>query len=191
MAETLLSPSGVLLYGRVVEDLEFKLKKPSDTLPGAGSDDPPPRLGNNKFLQMQLEAYASTAGDARQPKIARIYAFSYEGHYYDLAKPALFLVHGPGVDAERHVPGVSAGTKGRAARAPDKTDRSGVAATPRSFSEDMQVWAYDKGDFSIRMDVETGTFEQILLDVEMSTDRLGMTFSGKTVRLRGSLGGGD
>jgi hypothetical protein len=60
-----------------------------------------------------------------------------------------------------------------------------------SFSDDMMVWAYDKSDLSIRLDAETGTFEQILLDIELSTDRLGMTFSGKTVRIRGPHGGGD
>src|SRR5262249_45083039 len=134
--------------------------------------------GTNLFLQGQLRAAGTT--------IARIYGFSYEGHYYDMARPALFLVHGPGQPAER--PGAP---PNRAAGAPDGTDRTGFASTARSFSEDMRVWAYDKGDLSIRFDVETGSFEQILLHVELSTDRLGMTFSGKTVRLRGPLGGGD
>lgn len=189
MPETLLTPSAVLLYGRELEDLTFSVRRPSDTLPGPNTEDEPPRLGDNKFLQKQLEAHPPDEDgnlDERRPKIARIYGFSYEGHYYDLAKPALFLVHGPGVRASGQLPG-----NAKVARAPARTERAGTAATAKSFPDDMQAWAYDKGDFSIRMDVETGTFEQILLDVEMSTDRLNITFAGKHVRLRGPLGGGD
>jgi hypothetical protein len=55
----------------------------------------------------------------------------------------------------------------------------------------MMVWAYDKGDFTIRMDVESGTFDQILLETELSTDRVRMTFAGQTARLRGPTGGSD
>ncbi len=29
------------------------------------------------------------------------------------------------------------------------------------------MWEYDKGDFSIRLDVETGPFEQILLEAAL------------------------
>jgi len=166
MSERLLFPSRVLLYGRVVVDLTIG--------PQAGITEDVPLLGANTFLQQQIAPSATAP-----PQIARIYGFSYEGHYYDLARPALFLVHGPGVDADP-VPGT-----------PANVDRSGVGATAKTFPGDMKVWAYDKGDFSIRLDVETGTLEQILLHVELSTDRLGMTFSGKTVRLRGPLGVGD
>ena len=35
---------------------------------------------------------------------------------------------------------------------------------------DMKVWVYDKGDFSMRLDVETGTFEHILLDAELDEE---------------------
>ena len=30
------------------------------------------------------------------------------------------------------------------------------------------MWVYDKGDFSMRLDVETGSLEQILLEAEVS-----------------------
>ena len=178
MPETLESVSCVKLFGRVVTDLN--IGAPPAPSPGPPAPPPvqPPNLGTNLFLQGQLRAAGAT--------IARIYGFSYEGHYYDLARPALFLVHGPGQVAERPGP-----PPNRGARAPDETDRTGIAYTPKSFSEDMRVWAYDKGDLSIRFDVETGSFEQILLHVELSTDRLGLAFSGKAVRLRGPLGGND
>ncbi len=187
MAERLLFPSRVLLYGRVVVDLTIGPQ-------GAAIPEAVPLLGDNRFLQRQLDPPGAVPADA--PQIARIYGFSYEGHYYDLAKPALFVVHGPGVDAERPVPGPpgaggAAGPPSRVARAPDGTDRSGVASTPRSFSEDMMVWAYDKGDFSIRMDVETGTFEQILLEAELSADRIKIQYAGQKARLRGDRGPGN
>ena len=89
MAETLLSPSNVLLYGRAIDDLSIK--------PGSHEPGPSPRKGHNNFLDKQLQG--------KDCKLARIYGFSYEGHYYDLAKPALFLVHGDGVDADTRADG--------------------------------------------------------------------------------------
>jgi len=54
----------------------------------------------------------------------------------------------------------------------------------------MMVWAYDKGDFSIRMDVRTGPLDQILLEAEVSTDALRTSFSGMKARMRPPGGGG-
>jgi hypothetical protein len=175
MAERLLSPSRVLLYGRVVEDLQVGFR------PGAVPPEPVPASGANTFLQNQL------AGAGAQ--FARIYGFCYEGHYYDLAKPALFLVHGAGVAADP--PGAGAGAPNRrVARAPAEVDHSGIGATATSFPDDMMVWAYDKGDFSIRMDIETGPLDQILLEAELSNERLKMAFGGQHARLRTPGGGG-
>ena len=127
----------------------------------------------NNFLQEQLKDPTS--------QLARIYGFSFEGQYYDLAKPALFLVHGPGEVADRVV-----GTDARYARAPEEADRTGVAAQGYSFSEDIRVWSYDTGDYSIRLDVETGTFEQILLDAETRLNKLEGTYTGASARISGA-----
>lgn len=126
MPETLLSPSNILLYGRELVDLQIVNPPPppsgsppnnnppssglplDDVQPPGGGDGPdgpagtlpppppPPRLGSNNFLQAQLASPGA--------RLARIYAFSYEGHYYDLAAPALFVVHGPGRDPEAFRP---------------------------------------------------------------------------------------
>ena len=170
MPETLQSPSCILLYGRLVTDLNVG----PNAVAAANPPPPPvpvqpPHLGMNASLQDQLAAPGAT--------IARIYGFTYEGHYYDLSRPALFLVHGPGDPAGRMLPG-------GAAAAPEEADKLGVAATAKSFPHDMMVWAYDKGDFSIRMDVQTGPFEQILLEAELSSEKLKTTFSGAKVRMR-------
>ncbi len=176
MAETLLSVSGILLYGRKMVDLEVK----PENIPNGGPKDPA-RNGDNLFLSKQLKDYPS--GDP-QPTLARMYGFSYEGHYYDLAKPIVFLVHGDGVNPES-LPG-SMGAEYRMARGPDNSDLTGVATQFGSFSSDIKVWAYDKGDFTIRMDIETGPFERILLDAELNSERLRSHYSGQKVRIRNS-----
>jgi hypothetical protein len=53
------------------------------------------------------------------------------------------------------------------------------------------VWVYDKGDFSLRMDVRTGPLEQILLEGELSSDVLKTFFGGASARLRTPQGGGS
>jgi hypothetical protein len=106
-------------------------------------------LGRNKQLDQQLEE------DAR---FARIYGFSYEGTYFELPSPTLFLVQGEGESATDNLP------DDHASRAPFNPSRSGVAAADFQFADDIMVWAYDKADYTIRMDVATGMFEQVLLD---------------------------
>jgi hypothetical protein len=142
----------------------------------------PPRVGDNNFLQHQLDVDRQDV--ARRPNLARIYAFSYEGHYYDLAKPAIFLVHGPGSDPEAWRPATSL-PDARVDRAPSDADRSGIARTSTSFAEDMRVWSYDKGDFSIRLDSESGTLEQILLQAELRPDKQQSYYSGQNAFVSG------
>src|SRR5215470_13891245 len=124
MPESLQSPSCILLYGRLVTDLNVRANAVAVANPPPLGPPPlavppvqPPHLGANASLQRQLAAPGAT--------IARIYGFTYEGHYYDLSRPALFLVHGPGDPAGRVLPGAAAG----AATAPEEADRLGVAAT--------------------------------------------------------------
>jgi len=117
------------------------------------------RLGQNKQLEEQL------ADDSR---FARIYGFSYEGAYYELPSPTLFLVHGEGESATAG--NRPAGVRAHASRAPTDPSTSGVAAADFQFADDIMVWAYDKADYTIRMDVVTGMFEQTLLDIYFGFD---------------------
>ena len=194
MPETLLTPTGIKLFGRVESSLT--LSKP---VPGSNPSNPKANptgfIGSNNFLAQQLNDANST--------LARIYGFSYEGHYYDLPKPALFVVHGPGTP-------VDVGARDRTT-----VDTSGVVAKEWEFSStpgtpgsgpaaaavgtpDLMMWEYDKGDFSLRLDIESGPFEQILLaaclrggpayssgsDLRMSGSDLRM--SGSDLRMSGS-----
>ncbi len=186
MVESLLSPSNVLIYGRIITDLtvgqqldpdiaEQPAPPPIDTTVSENGDPaqrniavpaPPPKVGQNRFLARQL-----AADDAA---FARIYGFSYEGCYYDLAPPAIFLVHGEGTDPEEIRPDA-----GRISRAPADADRTGLAYTDSSFSEDIRVWSYDKSDFTMRLDPLSGTFEDILIAYEL--DNM-MAFGGTSAR---------
>jgi uncharacterized membrane protein YgcG len=166
MPESLLSISEVLVYGRVLTDIQFNYQAPPDDVPSPdpsnGDCAPPPRpplgLGANALLQRQFAIDPETGFG---PNFARIYGFSFDGGYYDLDAPILLLVHGPGAVAERFA------SDPRASRAPESPDRSGSAAQEHSFADDIRVWSYDKGDFTVRMDSLTGPIEDILLKMEL------------------------
>lgn len=143
MPETLLSPSQIKLYGRELTDLTIKPRKEGEP------------IGANRFLWEQL-----TDGVPKDPQacFARIYAFSYEGHFYELNSPSIFLVQGDGQPATKK-PG-----------SPGTVDESGVPAKGWDFMEDIKMWEYDKGDFSMRLDVDSGQFEQILLEATLQPE---------------------
>lgn len=198
MAESLLSTTNVLLYGRVLDDLQIAHPEvPSPFHDGPAADCPGVEvhqqgLGANRFLREQLEHRGPEDVDEEErdfdARLARIYGFSYEGQYFDLAVPAIFLVHGEGAIAERPV-----GDRPRASRAPEVADRSGTGAQEHSFSDDMRVWSYDKGDFSLRMDVDAGPLDQILLEAELALETAQAQHSGARVsgaRARGARVGG-
>lgn len=167
MTETLLSPSNVLIFGRVVEDLSI-------VAPAATATHSPfvvARPGPIGELQESLVFAAA--------KIARIYGFSYENYYYDLPRPVLFLVHGAGTPASEAKPGGPAQNKARAAAQPSLT---GLGEMDFQFADDLMVWSYDKADYTIRMDVETGMFEDVLLAAMLGDGPGGMDAAGMSAR---------
>jgi hypothetical protein len=87
MPETLLTPTTIKLFGRVVRDLAISRPTP---IPNPNY----PLRGDNNFLQQQIIDTTS--------QFARIYGFSYEGTYYDLPRPSIFLVHGIGASLTRN-----------------------------------------------------------------------------------------
>ena len=172
MPETLLTSSGIKLYGRVVLDIfTWQAARAAAVAAGATAEKwdanapPPPYagLGSNTFLKNQL-AHPQT-------RLARIYGFSFEGHNYTLPKPALFLVHTEGTEVIVHGPeAFAADTTGGGHTT---LDASGVIARDWEFAasdpktKDLKMWEYDKGDFSIRLDIETGPFEEVLLEAAL------------------------
>ncbi|TDJ44769.1 MAG: hypothetical protein E2O52_07660 [Gammaproteobacteria bacterium] len=170
MPETLLSASNILLFGRCVTDLSIENVEhdPHRAIRGRDGD------GN---CQLETLIDKSVPGAVDRANFARIYGVSFEGQFYDLPAPMLFLVHGDGEDAETAV-----AADVRQSRAPDVSDRSGLGAQDFSFADGLRVWSYDKADYTVRMDVETGMFEQLLFDVMFGDDRLGGGMAGASVR---------
>ena len=201
--ETLLSASAVKLYGRVIRGLNIKLENARD------------ELGNNRFLRAQLEAQIDSAGNPAPPRLARIYGFSYYGRYTPLSRPAIFLVHGRGTPASPQAPAVlqkdptkqgvfvvdvekdneepennsDAASKGpfvgRLSTGPNDIDRTGEAAKNAEFAAGIRVWEYDRADFSLRLDIDSGPLERILIDREEVGEDMPY-FRGQRTRLRGS-----
>jgi hypothetical protein len=168
--ETLLSVSAVHLIGRLLSDLTVVGKNDPDDKARPGGK------GANTFLRNQLRNDA--AG------FARIFYFSFEGGLFELARPALFLVHGGGIELDWPPP--TDPNFGRMARSAGNATLTGLGWQYGTFASDMKVWVYDKGDFSMRLDAESGTLEQILLSTECGNVAAGWS-NGVMARSSGSL----
>lgn len=84
----------------------------------------------------------SAAGSKK--KFARIYGFSYSGVYYDMMTPTIFLVEGGGIPAkDSKEPG------------PDSEDKP--------FYAELKAWTCTEAETTVRLEYETGRFEQVLL----------------------------
>jgi hypothetical protein len=152
MNESLLSPSNIILFGRLFPLYWVEVKERK--IEGDAELDDPKRekgLGSNRFLRDQLRAPGA--------RLARIYSFSYEGTFYNLPKPAIYLVHGDGTPIREFAP-IAAGKASVSA--------SGVAARDFGFELDLRFWEYDKSDYTLRCDIASGTFDEVLLDAALS-----------------------
>lgn len=167
--ESLLQSSSILLFGRELDDL--KIANTGFTPP-----DRLPRKGKNLFLQQQFLDM--------EAKLARIYAFSFEASFYELARPSIFLVHGEGRDPE-----FPPASDPRSTRAPAIAEQTGLSNQIGSFAKDIRVWAYDKDDISLRLDVQTGPLDEILLGDGSRPDLAGM-FNGAMGRSSGGRSSG-
>ena len=224
MPETLLSPSKILMYGRVLEDILLVQAKLTGGPGGSGA-------GDNKFLFQQfksriqvaeqtlkkvrekfqkdlkeasekheamdnlvaraLAAVAEAVSPMQEARLARIYAMSFEGSFYNLPKPAIFLVHGDGtaVPTKGFAPSASPPPPAK----PTDMDASGMAAREFEWEGDVKYWEYDKDDLSLRLDVVTGTLDEILVDATLSpTSKYPLVSRGELaargeVALRGEL----
>ncbi|MEQ1942397.1 hypothetical protein ABMA32_08245 [Mesorhizobium sp. VNQ89] len=130
------------------------------------------RIGFKSQLESQLTSNFS--------RFARIYAFSYEGYFYELPRPILFLVHGKGLPASEAK--IGGNGRPRPARAPGEPSLTGLGAADFQFADELMVWSYDKADYTIRMDVETGMFEDVLLAAMLGGGPGGMDSAGMNAR---------
>lgn len=92
-----------------------------------------------------LTIVSSVKSKADKPAFARIYGFSFGGEYVEMAGSTFFVVHGPGkpaLESDINVPNMD---------------------DDLEFYKSLKVWAYDKSEQTKRLDMDAGTFEQILL----------------------------
>ena len=97
-------------------------------------------------------------------QLARIYGFSWQGNYFKMATPAVFVVDGPGVPVIDGLPLAAIG-------------QVGLELKDEFFSTNVLMWnAYDV-DFSVRIDITSGWLSEILIAAEAS-DATNVTGSG-------------
>jgi uncharacterized membrane protein YgcG len=163
--ETLLGSSSVYLFGRKIVDLILAPNR-QNTVGNA--------YGANNFLRNQL-----LHEDAR---LARIFAFSFEGEFFLLSAPAIFLVHGAGLDPDDPPPTNVANEieYQRLSRSPGLSSRTGLGYQEGSLGRDIRVWIYDKNDHSMRLDLQAGPLDQILLGHELGDDPFAFGGSGRS-----------
>jgi hypothetical protein len=162
MPETLLTQSAVKMYGRVLKGVKLLPLEAGDAS----------NLGFNKFLRQQFNGNFNPDDQRGQnvPRLARIYAFSFEGAFYNLPRPAIFLVHGNGKPIQGSGTYDAPGRNGLAV-----LDDSGIPARDFVFETDVRYWEYDKDDISLRLDSFSGTLDDILIEAALSsTSRSGL-----------------
>lgn len=169
--ESVLNVPAVFLFGKILSDLQISKLPAANKHRGR-------RKGANTFVLNQIDE--DSAG--KKAQLARIYAFAFEGVLCELMRPAIFLVHGDGED-----PSEEAAADDRAARQPGWSGRTGVGILPAHFSKDMQVWVYDKNDFTMRLDVDTGDFVDLLIGPEIAMRDPMAASSGMLARQSGML----
>ena len=132
---------------RANEFTNYKARDP-DADPYARDNMPmPPRRIERKLRQ-------------KHQQFVRIYSFSFEGHYYRLPRPLLFLLSGPGQrpDEDRKAEGMFE------RHVAFSTKTSGTASRDWQFGDDIRVWAVDRKDLAVCLDVEVANYHELLLN---------------------------
>ncbi|MCZ6609150.1 MAG: hypothetical protein O7A66_03990 [Alphaproteobacteria bacterium] len=177
MEENLFTPSAIKFFGREFKGLsvnrsiddEGNLEKPLDParIPPTDVQKDLPYKQHPGRLERALRkvAWDEATEKTNYARFARIYSFSYEGQYYELPRPVLFLVYGPGTKVD------------------DKVDKGftieqvGLAAKDWRFASDIRMWEVDDKAMSMCIDIESGTIKQILLEPMFELDE-DMAFRG-------------
>jgi hypothetical protein len=139
MPETLFESSTVRLFGDTFIGLQL----------GQGIGQPGGVPAVLRTVQAQLRARNNDV--AVPPGLARIYGFSYLGHYYKLPEPTVLLVHGPG----QPVP---------ASIADAALNLVGVELKAETFSTGVLMWEQDRTDYTVRIDITPGWLTDVLLE---------------------------
>jgi hypothetical protein len=96
--ETFFAPTQISLFGKPFNSLRYVRESMQEAFEPMNPAPPPNELRippRRIERTLRKEAY-DTKGESIPKIFARIYSFAYEGHYYKLPRPLLFLVSGKG-----------------------------------------------------------------------------------------------
>lgn len=176
LIETFLEPTRIFLFGKPFPNLVYNPAAMSVGGPTAVHNLGETSTSLREFEDYSASAPASAVEEAPQTQLpmppslveqtlrqaedgglfARIYGFSFEGHYYKLPRPLLFLVHDVGSSRDPEEPD-SGGWR------QFNTRFVGVEGKDWQFGSDIRVWAVDKHDIAICLDLDIGSYDQVLL----------------------------
>jgi hypothetical protein len=172
--ETFLEPTRIFLFGKKFPSLKYD----PTSMSGGADAEARAEAPQKEYEDFKIPPAADAALKAGKPQeaelpmppspvewalrqvendgiFARIYGFSFEGHYYKLPRPVLFLVR----EERARNPEEAVGGGWRQFN----TRFTGVEGKDWQFSEDIMVWAVDRYDMAISLDVEIGSYDQVLL----------------------------
>lgn len=143
-----------------------QLKPPPKWDPSAGRDTGETllagtacRLFGRLFQGLTLNKDSIGRGDRvdlrRDPTLARIYGFSWQGNYFKLGVPTVMLVYGPGTAVPADLGGATIGTVG-------------VEFKDEFFSGEVLMWTSYETEFAVRIDITSGWLSEVLIAPEAS-----------------------
>jgi hypothetical protein len=211
--ESFFETTRIWLFGKPFPVLKYDREEMKEEFSNYNFPDPELKPNELPMPPRRIERLLRRGGKT-PPIFARIYSFSFEGHYYNLPRPLIFLVYGSGepiapprnraasvsaaaMDRDEKArasrdAAAGAGGRGRGGRGrgggsgnDDQTRRrgpippqqpdpfsghvafntkfTGVDARSWYFSDDILVWAVDRRDLGICMDVEIANYQDLLL----------------------------
>jgi hypothetical protein len=135
--EPLFAPTGVKLFGRKFTGLQI-----TDNLGLSATT-------NNPITTLLREVRSAVAGSPDAVTLARIYGFVYMGAYYPTGDLPVMLVFGEGEE-------VPAGFE-------NTIEIGGYAFSKDVFVRGVRVWELDALDAAVRIDVQIGWLNDLLL----------------------------
>jgi hypothetical protein len=155
---TILAPSTIRLLGWVLSGVDHAPDETESTERGAI-----PQEGSLPSARAQRDQLGGYAGESlllktltdRDRVLAYIMAYTYAGALVPLRVPTLFLVRGPGETVVDENTKIDPG-------------RIGLAHldTTVEFAKGLMFWTYDLSDQTVRLDVSSGTLQQLVINAE-------------------------
>jgi hypothetical protein len=178
--ETLFAGSTVRLFGHKFEGLRLVTE---DEPASAASAEEPSAAGQKRLRgappvlrAMEEQLKRRNGGTGLEPGLARIYGFSYLGAYYKLAEPTVLLVYGAGEPVPPTTQEAALGLVG-------------IEFKGETFAGQVRVWAQDRADYTVRIDITPGWLADVLVDPGMSDGTNMTTGRGPDSGGRGPLTG--